>query len=380
MLIVVLINFFLALATTISMAIMPLLMTEKMGLSILVFGLIEGSTEFLANVFKLVSGSVFDRIKNKKNIFVLSTFLASLSKLMFFFPTATTLLIARIFERLSNGLFSSPRDAFVGQVAKNRGLGLALLSCSKTLGCVAGPFLVSGMAFLFGDFNSQLNNLIILGLSFAGLSVFMSFYIKTKTFVLKASKDFIFSDVLDVIRHIKPLLIITIFFFLGRFNDGLITIYLKKSGLPEWFYLSSIGFFNAVMFIVSPIIGLMVDGKKSFIAMLITVFAIILCNFSFYSIDAMPMWLGSIGLITWGIQRVGAQIVFTSLIFKNIDQKFYGTAIGVFSLICGIGNFIASSICGHLAENHFSYVFIYSGTSSIIALFLAFILAKKIRW
>ena len=62
---IILINFLLAVSTTIAMSILPLLTTEKIGLSIFVFGLIEGGTEFLSNLFRLVSGSLFDRIKNK---------------------------------------------------------------------------------------------------------------------------------------------------------------------------------------------------------------------------------------------------------------------------------------------------------------------------
>lgn len=380
MFIIILINFVLAVATTISMAIMPLMMTEKLGVSLLVFGIMEGSTEFLSNIFKLVSGRIFDRIKNKKNIFILSTSLACMSKALFFFPNALTLAVSRICERLANGLFATPRDAFVGQISKNKGFALALLSCSKTLGCVSGPFIVSGVAFFFGSFHNQLNNLITLGLVLALISVILSFRIKTKTIIIDNSKGFSSSHIIDVIKNIGPLLIIATFFFLGRFNDGLITIYLKKSGLPEWLYLSSIGFFNAIMFVVSPFIGLMIDKNKTFIAMLITTISLLLCNISFYFINEMPMFLGSTGLAMWGIQRVGAQITFTAIIFRNINPKFYGTAVGTFSLISGIGNFIASSICGHLAAEYFSYVFIYSGVNSIIALLLAFLLMKKIAW
>ncbi len=379
--IVILINFLLAIAATISMSIMPLFITEQIGLSVFAFGLIEGGTEFLSNIFKLVSGNIFDRIKNKKNIFVLASGLASISKILLFFPTASLLLVARIFERLSNGLFAAPRDAFVGQVAKNKGIALAFLSCSKTLGCVAGPFLVSGVALAFGGISDNLYKLIILGFTLTLTSVILSFFIQTNSVAIKISKDsFTLSHVLDVVKKISPLLVITLFFFLGRFNDGLIIIYLKKSGLPEWFYLSAIGFFNATMFLVSPLLGLMIDRKKTVIVLFVTIISLLLFNFVFYFISFTPLILGSIGLVLWGVQRVGAGITFTAIIFKNIDPKFYGTAIGIFSFITGIGNFIASSICGHLAGSYFEFVFLFSGINSLIAFFLSVLFIKKIKW
>ena len=155
-------------------------------------------------------------IKNKKNVFILSTGFAAFSKLLLLFPSAIAVLFAKIVERLSNGLFASPRDAFIGQNSKNKGLGLALLSCSKTLGCIIGPLLVSGAAYFFGG----VNYLILLGLVLALISVFLSFFIKTGSFELKGSdKKFLLSQVYEVFLKVRLLLVIALFFFLGRFGE-----------------------------------------------------------------------------------------------------------------------------------------------------------------
>jgi MFS family permease len=378
MLIIVLMNFLLAITTTIAMSILPLVTTEKIGLSIFVFGLIEGGTEFLSNIFRLVSGSLFDRIKNKKNIFILAANFAFISKILLLFHYALPILGSKIFERLANGLFASPRDAFVGQNAKNKGFALAILSCSKTLGCVAGPVIVSATVFYLGDLNSQLYNLVIFSAFITFLALILSCFIKTKSFTLKDTETkFVSSQVFDIAGKIKPLLIISILFFLGRFNDGIIMIYLKKSGLPEWFYLSTIGFFNIIMFIVSPVLGLMIDRKKSIMVLFITIVALFIFNILFYFIEYAPFLLGSLGLVAWGLQRVGAQISFSAMIFKNVPNRFYGTAIGVYSLLSGVGNILAASICGYFAGYSFEYVFLFSGTSSLACLIIAIIFVKK---
>jgi MFS family permease len=380
MIYIIAINFLLAIATTVAMTILPLITTEKLGLSLLVFGLIEGGTEFIANVFRLVSGSLFDRIKNKKNIFISATIMAFLSKLMLSSPSAFFILSSKIFERLSNGLFGAPRDAFVGQTAKNKGLGLAFLSCSKTLGCVSGPVLVTLSVYLWGDLNSQLYNLVFFSAILVFIAIILSFMVKTKSFTIKENiTSFLLSRVKKIALRLTPILAIAGCFFLARFNDGLILIHLKKAGLPEWFYLSTIGIFNTIMFVASPILGIMVDRKKTKIALFITISSLILFNIFSSLIEVNLLVMGSLSLAAWGVQRVGAQITFTALIFQNISNRFYGTAIGIYSILTGMGNLIASSITGYLAADSFKYVFLYSGAWSFICLILASFLLKRIK-
>lgn len=377
---IIVINFLLAVATTVAMTIIPLLATEKLGLSLFVYGMIEGGTEFLANLFRLVSGSLFDRIKNKKNIFISATLTALLSKVILFVPSGISILASKTFERLANGLFGAPRDAFVGHSAKKKGLGLALLSCSKTLGCVSGPLLVSASVYFLGDLDSQLYKLVFFSSALVAISVFLSFLIKTKNFTIKENAaSFIMSRVSKITMRLSPVLAISVCFFFARFNDGVILLHLKSAGLPEWFYLSTIGFFNMTMFVVSPILGIMIDKKMTKIVLFITIFGMIIFNIFSYFIELNLIYMGSLSLAAWGIQRVGAQITFTALIFQNISYRFYGTAIGIYSILTGIGNLIASSIAGHLAGTSFKYVFLYSGSFAALTLILSIFLLKKLK-
>jgi predicted MFS family arabinose efflux permease len=154
-------------------------------------------------------------------------------------------------------------------------------------------------------------------------------------------------------------------------------LYLKKSGLPEVFYLSTIGIFNMIMFIVSPILGFMIDRNKVKIVLYITITSLLVFNILFYSLDISPLLFASLGLVAWGVQRVGAQITFSAMIFRSISDKSYGTAIGVYSLLSGIGNLIASSICGHLTQYSFEYIFLFSGANALICLIITIILCRK---
>ena len=380
MILIYLINFLFAIATTIGMTVMPLLITDGLGLSLFIFGLIEGSTEFISNILRLVTGNIFDRIKNKKMLFIVPSALALGSKLALFLPSAMAILASKIMERTANGAFAAPRDAYVGENAKNKGIALGILSSFKTAGCVLGPLLVSAVVLLVGSVKDNLMLIIFLACLVNFLGFGLSLLIDTKKGVnltKNREKEFNFKDMLASFKNLKLIFTLSFLFFLGRFNDGVIMMHLKSEGFPEWFYLATISFFNTVMLLISPIIGYWVDKKKDYQVLIITILALLGFNIFSSQISGISWVLASLSLICWGIQRAGAQITFSALIFKNTPVKYYGSAIGLYSLLSGLGVFIASTISGHLAQSSFNNVFYFSGGISLCTLILAGSLLKR---
>jgi len=365
-------SFLLAIATSLIMTIMPLLVTESLGFSMFFLGIVEGSTELLSNVLRLVSGNLFDKIKNKKLLFISPPLLAFLSKILLLNPSAFILLISKTIERIANGLFAVPRDSYIGAVAKNKGMAFGILSSFKSLGCVLGPSLVSGIVLLSNNLQENIYCIVLLACSVNFVAFLLSYFVNTKHRVIlaKKSEKFNYVTLKPIFKQLRFIFIITILFFLGRFNDGLIMLYLKKQGFPEWFYLSTIALFNFVMFIIAPIIGILIDIKRYNTILYCTIISLLSFNFLFYNLAWMPWVFACLGLICWGIQRTGAHIIFTNIIFNKTPTSYYGTTIGTYSLLNGLGTFIASMISGYLAEISFSYVFAFSGFFSFLALLL----------
>ena len=376
--IVYLVNFLLAVSTTIGMTLIPLLATEKLGMTLLFLGAIEGGTELISNLLRLFTGTLFDRIKNRQILFIAPATLAFVAKLLLYFPSMLTILISKITERVANGAFAAPRDAFIGENSKNKGMALGLLSVAKTFGCVVGPIIISLSTLLFGSLVENISNIIFLTCLISFSSLVLTFFIDTKKLgKINKLEKLDYKKMQSSFKRLLPLFIMSFFFFLGRFNDGLIIIYLRDRGLPEWYYLITISFFNIVMLLSSPLIGDWIDkGKDSYI-LIITITALLAFNIMFIQLPSLPWIFSSIGLVMWGIQRAAAQINFTAIIFKNIPVAYYGSAIGIYSVISGVGVFISSLICGYLAQKSFNYVFIFSGISSICSLGLAIIYIKK---
>lgn len=181
MIVIIIMNFLFAITTTVGMTIIPLLVTENLGLSLLILGLIEGGTEFLSNILRITSGSLFDRMQNRRLLFVFPAVLSFVSKVLLLIPNAFSILTSKISERISNGTFAVPRDAYTGEYAQNKGIALGILSASKSLGCIIGPLLVSGSILLLGPLRHENMQFIIF---FACLinftALYLSFLVDTK--------------------------------------------------------------------------------------------------------------------------------------------------------------------------------------------------------
>ncbi len=369
-----LLNFLLAVSTTIGMTIIPFLATEKLGMSLFVLGIIEGGSELISNMLRLITGNIFDRIKNRRILFILPTILAFGAKILLYLPSALTIFASKIIERIGNGMFAAPRDAFIGENATNKGTALGWLSACKTFGCVIGPVIISVYTFMSaGSLIDNIFEIVILACIINFIGVALSFMITAKKIDKTANiEEFNLDKMKASFKSLLPLFLLAFCFFLGRFNDGLIMIYLKDQGYPEWYYLATISFFNTVMLLASPCMGYLIDKGRDKHILILTIISLLGFNILFSQIVVLPWVFASLGLVLWGLQRAGAQITFTAIIFKNIPVSYYGSAVGVYSVISGIGVFIASMICGYLAQTSFNHIFIYSGIFSILSLSLVF--------
>jgi MFS family permease len=370
---ILIMNFLLAISTTVGMTIIPILITDSLGLSFLILGMIEGTTEFISNSLRLLNGVLFDKTIRKNKVFIYPTALAFISKTVLLFPSSWTILLAKIMERISNGAFAAPRDAYIAENSLNKGLGLSLISVSKTLGCILGPLLVSVSAYCFGNIINHINWYIFCCCCSCLIAVLFSYFVKSNVVV---NNKFSIAEVTAIFKDILPIILLGSLFFLGRFNDGLLMMYLKHKGFPEWFYLSTIAIFNTMMLISSPFIGAQIDKGNSKNMLYLTISALVIFNLCFCQLNLLPWPLAITGLAAWGIQRTGAQIVFSALVFQALPSKQYGTGIGLFYITSGFATMLASFLGGYLANYNFSLVFFFSGVCAALALLMALLMIQ----
>lgn len=367
------INLLLAICTCVIMTISPFLLVEGLGISMFVFSLIESFSELSAMIIRSFSGVIFDKIKDKRKIFIASTLAALVAKILLLTPSSFYILASKLFDRISNGSFSSPRDAFVFYNAKQTGKAFAILSMSKSIGIILPSLLI---AYVYKDTESiigSLENIIYVLIILTTIAFICCFFIKDKSGVVNKNKQLVnVSEFRQVFINNKKLLITFSLFFMARFSDGMIALNMKQNGVPPLIYLSTIGIFNAIMLMSAIYYGRLIDTNNTNKAILVTILSLILFNLATLCLGYAPITMSIISLLFWGVQRIGSQIVFISATNERLTKSnmlhLRGSAVGMEALLTGATYFIGASVCGYLASYNTNYMFIYSLIIASIAL------------
>lgn len=379
-----LINCLLAISGTIGMSLIPLLCIEKLQLSSVIYGLLEGGSEFLSAIVRLCGGTLFDLSSVKTSYFVYPIILAFLSKLVLLFPTGVGVLVAKIVERLSNGLFGNLRDAYALFESQNTNSGsvLSWLAVSKSVGCLIGPLLCSVYFYYNPQGGFPILIFACLSCCFLALCLCLSLEKKEERVIAKASG---MSGVFDKKELFKliPFFCLVMVFFLARFNDGVLILYLKYLGFSPSFYYGTIGIFNFFMILSSPGFGFLLNKSRVHLALFLTVGSLFFFNVLFFVLNILEgsasLIIAILGLFFWGVQRNGAQMVFLSIAKRTCPKYLLGRVVGVSSVVGSLGSLIASVIAGFLSPINFSLVFLYSGFISLLCLiFILFIIKSRL--
>src|SRR6478736_4293101 len=97
--------------------LLPVFLVTALGASTTTVGLIEGVAEATTSAMKIFSGAASDWIGRRKPLVVLGYALSAVNKLLFpLAETASTVLVARIADRIGKGIRDAPRDALLADV------------------------------------------------------------------------------------------------------------------------------------------------------------------------------------------------------------------------------------------------------------------------
>ncbi len=134
--------------------LLPLFLVLNLGASAAVLGLVEGIAEATAQITRVFSGWLSDRLGKRKALAVAGYGLAAVTKPLF--PLANSIglvLIARFLDRIGKGIRAAPRDALITDItpADKRGAAFGLRQSLDTVGATIGPAMAIGLMYLFND-------------------------------------------------------------------------------------------------------------------------------------------------------------------------------------------------------------------------------------
>jgi MFS family permease len=135
-------------------SLLPVFLVTALGASAVTVGLVEGLGEATAQITKLFSGWLSDRLGRRKLLALVGYGLAAFSKPLFALAQASSwVLAARLSDRIGKGIRGAPRDALVADLtpAELRGAAYGLRQSLDTVGAFAGPLFAMLIMFVTGD-------------------------------------------------------------------------------------------------------------------------------------------------------------------------------------------------------------------------------------
>src|SRR5580765_7721373 len=132
-------------------ALLPLYLVVVYGASALTVGIIEGVAEATAQIVKIFSGVLSDRLGKRKFLAALGYGLAAFTKPVFpLAPTVGWLVAARFVDRIGKGIRGAPRDALIADITPRHlhGASFGLRQSLDTVGAFVGPLLAIALMWL----------------------------------------------------------------------------------------------------------------------------------------------------------------------------------------------------------------------------------------
>jgi len=349
-----LVSFFTDFSTEMVLGVLPLFITSSLGASRAILGTIEGSSELTSYAFRIVSGSLSDRVGRRK-IFIIAGYSLSTVTKPFFAASGSWIdaFVVRFGDRMGKGLRTAPRDALIADSVQESRAGRAfgLHRAIDQIGAIIGP--VATFALLqFIDIRAIFLISLIPGTIAVLILVFF-----VKEVALKRStsaRTTMLSNIGHVTRDNRPfvvLLIITGIFGIGAFNFSFILLRASDLGIAD----SLIPLVYAVINIAHTAISI----PSGFLADKVGKEKVLIIGYSVFAVSTALMLLTSPNTFytymlaaIFGLYMGISETVQRAIVPKYVISELRGTAYGLYNVVIGITFFAANVVFGFLWDNY----------------------------
>ncbi len=327
--------------------LLPVFLTDVLGVSRVFVGLIEGIAESTASLLKIFSGWFSDKIGKRKPVVILGYSLSSISKpLLALVTSGWQVLFLRFGDRVGKGVRTSPRDALIAESSSEtkRGTSFGLHRTMDSAGAIFGPLL----AFLLLPLlNENYRHLFLLASIPAFFSVLVLFIWvreakeRKRAVTSQTKKAFAFDG------KFKLFILVVAVFTLGNSSDAFLFLRAKGLGVKLVFIPLLWGLFNLVYTLSSTPAGILSDriGRRKVILLGFAVYGLSYLGFAFAT-SSFHIWLlFALYGFYYGLSD-GALRAFVADLVKEEDKR--GTAYGFYHGAVGLCALPASLILGYL--------------------------------
>ena len=324
------------------LAVLPLFIVELGGGGISI-GLIGGAREAIANLLKVFSGYMSDRLKRKKPFVFAGYLVSSIFKLLLSFSkTPVQILIAVSLERIGKGIRTAPRDAIISLSGKKAGKSFGIHRAFDTLGAFFGSLLV---IYLIKNLHLPYGNVILLAATLSIIALFPVLFVREAE-EGNSRKKLVKTVKTQISRELKQFLIISALFSFSNLSYMFLIVKAQTISGSDITPLVLYAVFNLVYALFSVPAGIASDrfGRETvlslgYILFGVSLFTVIFSN-SIISLLIVFLLYGLSMAIVNGIQR--------AFVADLSEKTFRGSAFGLFHAVTGFTILLGNILAGFL--------------------------------
>jgi len=346
-------SFFTDVSSEMIFNLVPLYLANVLGVGTAIIGLIDGIAETTASLMKVYTGSLSDKLGQRKWLAVAGYALSTISKPFLFIATTwEAVLGVRFSDRLGKGIRTAPRDALVADSIdeKQRGLAFGVHRAGDT----AGAFLGLGFAALI-VWLTERNGVDLTRHTFQ-IAVLISFIPAVLGVLvligganevpMKTKRTSAFPSLEGLDTRFKLFLFVVLIFTLGNSSDSFIILLGQNRGLDIVQIMLMLMTFNFVYAALSGPLGAWSDkiGRRR----------LIIGGWIAYGLVYLGLALSNAGWHVWvlytlyGIYYAATDGVGRALVADFVPVERRGAAYGLYNAAIGITVLPASVIAGVL--------------------------------
>jgi MFS family permease len=347
------VSFFADAATEMLYPVFPTFVTQTLGASAAVLGLIEGVADGTAAIGKAVSGRLADRFRRRPLIALGYGISAASKPLIGIAHTWPVALAGRFVDRSGKGLRDSPRDALLAAdaTAKSRGKVFGFQRGMDTAGAVVGPIAGIGLYELLGH---HIRPLFFIAIVPGAISVVLVALVRERLRTKKHGRNAEVaigrrsrSASLKLLpRRYWELVFVLGVFNLANFSDALLILRAREIGLSFVSTILVYALFNASYAALSLPAGVASDRvpRRIVYALGLIVFALVYIGLGLAR-SSVWVWVlfavyGGYWALTDGVGR--------AWVADLIPPELTGTGLGTYQSVAGMCVLIAGVWAGQV--------------------------------
>ena len=375
-------SFFMDVSSEMVINILPLFLSNVLGIKTNLIGVIEGIAEATASLLQLFSGWLSDRLRARKWLAVLGYGVSALSKPFFYFATSWGAIAgARWADRVGKGIRTAPRDALVADSIeeRHRGLAFGFHRAADTAGAMVGLLIALAIVWsaqsgsvTLGE--STFRTLVLISLLPAALAV-ISLIVGAKEVSVTGQRAAPKFALRSLGKPFLVFMLIVSIFDLGNSSDAFLVLRAQERGLSVVGVLAMLVTFNLVYTLISTPAGSLSDriGRRRLIIGGWLVYAAIYLGFGL----AQSAWQVWVLYVVYGLYYGMAYGTSKAMIADLVPESMRGTAYGTYNAVSGILDFPASVIAGVLWQGAGAWAgfgpsapFLFGGMLALVAALL----------